>query len=504
MGSPLRRLEAALSGLAGSEVRLERPKDPTHGDYATNVALQTARGVGRPPRDVAEELGTRAVELPEVERTEVAGPGFLNLWVSDAFLGDVLAEIGGDYGGGSAANPERIQVEMVSANPTGPLTVASARNAAYGDSVARLLEFAGNTIEREYYWNDAGLQMDRFRASVDAVRRGEDPPEDGYHGAYLADLAAEEGDPVPRMLERIQASLVRFRVRIDSWMREVDLVPEIPGAIAKIETYESEGTIWARTTAYGDDKDRPLLRSSDGTHLYYAADVAYLGHKLDRFDTAIYVLGADHHGYVARLTAAAEMLGYDPARVEILIYQFVNLVRGGEQAKMSKRKGDVVFVDDFIDEVGVDFARWFLVDRGHDQTIEIDVDLANEKSRKNPVYYVQYVHARISGIFREAPPGAVPDPAPSIPLAPEERELVKRLAEFPDVVSEATERRGPHAIPVYAIRLADDFHRFYHDHKVLASKGGEHEAFRLALIGSVRDVVARCLDLIGVEAPETM
>ncbi len=504
MGSPLRRLEAALSGLAGSEVRLERPKDPTHGDYATNVALQTARGVGRPPREVAEELGARAVELPEVERTEVAGPGFLNLWVSDAFLGEVLAEIGGDYGGGSAANPERIQVEMVSANPTGPLTVASARNAAYGDSVARLLEFAGNTIEREYYWNDAGLQMDRFRASVDAVRRGEEPPEDGYHGAYLADLAAEEGDPVPRMLERIEASLVRFRVRIDSWMREVDLVPEIPGAIAKIDTYESEGTLWARTTAYGDDKDRPLLRSSDGTHLYYAADVAYLGHKLDRFDTAIYVLGADHHGYVARLRAAAEMLGYDPARVEFLIYQFVNLVRGGEQAKMSKRKGDVVFVDDFIDEVGVDFARWFLVDRGHDQTIEIDVDLANEKSRKNPVYYVQYVHARISGIFREAPPGAVPDPAPSIPLAPEERELVKRLAEFPDVVSEATERRGPHAIPVYAIRLADDFHRFYHDHKVLASKGGEHEAFRLALIGSVRDVVARCLDLIGVEAPETM
>ena len=504
MASPLQRLEAAIGELAGSEVRLERPKDSSHGDYATNVALQTARGAGRSPREVAEELGARAIELDEVERTEVAGPGFLNLWVSDAFLGQVLAEIDGSYGGGSASKPARIQVEMVSANPTGPLTVASARNAAYGDSVARLLEFAGNTIEREYYWNDAGLQMDRFRASVDAVRRGEEPPEDGYHGAYLADLAAEDADPVPRMLERIERSLERFRVRIDSWMREIDLVPEIPAAIGKIDTYEFEGTLWARTTAYGDDKDRPLLRSSDGTHLYFAADVAYLGHKLDRFDTAIYVLGADHHGYVARLRAAAEMLGYDPGRVEILIYQFVNLVRGGEQAKMSKRKGDVVFVDDFVDEVGVDFARWFLVDRGHDQTIEIDVDLATEKSRKNPVYYVQYVHARISGIFREAPAGTTPDPAPRIRLAPEERELVKRLAEFPDVVREATERRGPHAIPVYAIRLADDFHRFYHDHKVLASKGGEHESFRLALIGSVRDVVARCLDLIGVEAPETM
>ena len=319
---------------------------------------------------------------------------------------------------------------MVSANPTGPLTVASARNAAYGDSVARLLEFAGNEVEREYYYNDAGLQMDRFRASVDAVRRGEEPPEDGYHGAYIAELAAEQGDPVPRMLERIEATLVRFRARIDSWMREVDLVPEIPGAIAKLETYESDGTLWARTTDYGDDKDRPLLRSSDGTHLYYAADVAYLAHKLDRFDCAIYVLGADHHGYVARLRAAAEMLGYDPARVEVLFYQFVHLVRGGEQAKMSKRKGDVVFLDDFIDEVGVDFARWFLVDRGHDQTIEIDVDLATEKSRKNPVYYVQYVHARISGIFREAPADAAarPDAAhPARARGARAREAARRV-----------------------------------------------------------------------------
>ena len=216
------------------------------------------------------------------------------------------------------------------------------------------------------------------------------------------------------------------------------------------------------------------------------------------------MLGADHHGYVARLKAAAAMLGYDPERVEVLIYQFVNLVRGAEQAKMSKRKGDVVFLDDFVDEVGVDFARWFLVDRGHDQTIEIDVDLATEKSRKNPVYYVQYVHARTGGIFREAPDDAEVDPAPRLPLAAEERELVKRLAEFPAVVREATERRGPHAIPVYAIRLADDFHRFYDKHRVLAAKGGEHESFRLALVAATRDVVGRSLDLVGVEAPEHM
>ena len=263
--------------------------------------------------------------------------------------------------------------------------------------------------------------------------------------------------------------------------------------------------MWARTSEHGDDKDQPLVRAADGSYLYFAADVAYLQDKFERgFDRAIYVLGADHHGYVARLKAAAAMLGYDPNRVEALIYQLVHLVQGGEQAKMSKRRGDVVFLDDFIDEVGVDFARWYLVDRGHDQTIEVDVDLANERSRKNPVYYVQYVHARISGIFREAPAGAEVSAVPRIPLAPEERELVKRLAEFPAVAREATERRGPHAIPVYAIRLADDFHRFYDKHRVLAAKGGEHESFRLALVAATRDIVARCLDLVGVEAPEHM
>ena len=498
------RLAAAVGELAGHEVQLERPKDPAHGDYATSVALQSARSAGRPPREVAAELAARVVSLPEIERAEVAGPGFLNLRVTDAFLGEVLAEVDRGYGGGSAVKPERIQVEMVSANPTGPLTVASARNGAYGDSVARLLDFAGHNVVREYYWNDAGRQLDRFRASVDAVRRNEEPPEDGYHGEYLVELAKAPGDPVPAMLERIQATLHRFRIDFDSYLREIDLVPEIPEALSRLETYEAEGTIWARTSGYGDDKDRPLMRSSDATHLYFAADAAYLRRKLEQFDRAIYVLGADHHGYVARLTAAAAMMGYDSDRIEVLVYQLVHLMRAGEQAKMSKRRGDVVFLDDFIDEVGVDFARWFLVDRGHDQTIDIDIDLAAEKSRKNPVYYVQYVHARTSGIFREAPQGVELDPVPRKPLAPEERELVKRLAEFPDVVREATERRGPHAIPVYAIRLADDFHRFYHAHIVLAAKGGDHETFRLALIGATRDIVARSLDLVGVEAPERM
>jgi arginyl-tRNA synthetase len=302
------------------------------------------------------------------------------------------------------------------------------------------------------------------------------------------------------MLERIVESLGRFRVHFDSFVREVELAPAIPAAIDRLDTYESDGTIWARTTAHGDDKDRPLLRSSDGSHLYFAADVAYLIHKLEQFARAIYVLGADHHGYVARLKAAAQMLGYAADRVEVLLYQLVHLTRAGEQTKMSKRRGDVVFLEEFLDEVGVDAARWFLVNRGPDQTIEIDVDLAVEKSRKNPVYYVQYSHARCAGIFREAG-GAEVGGEPMGSLAPEERTLIKQLAEFPSVVREATDRRGPQMITDYSIRLADDFHRFYDRHRVL---GEEQQAFRLGLCRATQTVIARCLDLVGVEAPDRM
>jgi arginyl-tRNA synthetase len=396
---------------------------------------------------------------------------------------------------------------MVSANPTGPITVASARNGALGDSIARLLEFAGNEVEREYYYNDAGAQMNRFRASVEAIRNGELVPEDGYQGEYIAEIAAEPGDPVPRMLERIEATLERFRIHFDSWAKQSELERELDELLAGLRTYEADGALYVHSTEFGDDKDRVLVRSVEkgGLPTYEAADIAYLRDKLERgYDRAIYVLGADHHGLAPWFATIARMLGYDPGRIEVLFYQLVHLTSGGERAKMSKRKGEVVFLDDFIDEVGVDFARWFLVDRGHDQTIEIDVDLAKERSRKNPVYYVQYVHARTSGIFREAPGDVEVSATPRIPLAAEERELVKRLAEFPAVAREATERRGPHAVPVYAIRLADDFHRFYDKHRVLAAKGSEHESFRLALVAATRDIVARCLDLIGVDAPEHM
>jgi arginyl-tRNA synthetase len=499
-------LEARLSELAGAPVELDRPSDPQHGDYATNVAMQLAPVRKQAPRELGEELATAAAGLNEVERTEVAGPGFVNLWLAPSWYGEALAEMleaGREYGSGSAAKREKVQVEMVSANPTGPITVASARNGAIGDSVSRLLEFAGHEVEREYYYNDAGAQMERFRTSVEAIRRGEEPPEDGYRGEYVVQLAHEEGDPVPKMLARIEAELERFRIHFDSWALQSKLEQRLPEFLPKLDTYEKDGALWARSSAYGDDDDRVIVRSPEqgGTPTYRAADVVYLADKLDRgFDRAIYVLGADHHGTRNWYAAIARMLGYDPDRVEVLIYQLVHLIRAGEQTRISKRRGDVVFLDELMDEVGVDGARWYLINRGPDQTIEIDVDLAAERSVKNPVYYVQYAHARIAGILRNAGEAEASAQVPA-ELAAEERDLVKRLAELPGLGAEAAERRGPQAIPTYAIRVADDFHRFYDRHRVLES---DEQAFRLGLCTATQNVIARSLELVGVEAPERM
>ena len=390
---------------------------------------------------------------------------------------------------------------MVSANPTGPITVAAARNGAIGDSLARLLAHAGHEIEREYYYNDAGAQMDRFRASVEAARRGEEPPEDGYRGDYVRELAEVPGDPVPAMLERIEASLERFRIHFDSWALQSRLEQRLPELLPRLDTYERDGALWARSSAFGDDQDRVLLRSETREPTYRAADVVYLVDKLERgFDRAIYVLGADHHGTRNWYAAVARMLGYDPDRVEVLLYQLVHLTRGGEQTKMSKRRGDVVFLDDVMDEIGVDAARWYLVNRGPDQAIEIDLDLASEKSQKNPVYYVQYAHARIAALLRNADGAEIGDAPPGL-LAKEERELIKRLTDFPEIAREAAQRRGPQLLPAYAIRLADDFHRFYHECRVL---GDPAQSFRLGLSRSAQQVIARCLDLLGIDAPEHM
>jgi arginyl-tRNA synthetase len=502
----LRRLEEELARLAGAPVALERPAQPEHGDYATNVALRLAGAQKRPPLEIAAELAGSATALPGVERAEAAPPGFLNLWLSPAWYGEALAEMvaaGTDYGAGSAETRERVQVEMVSANPTGPITVASARNGAYGDSVARLLAFAGHQVEREYYYNDAGTQMERFRASVEAARRGEPPPEDGYAGDYIEELARLDGDPVPHVLHQIERSLERFRIHFDSWALQSALAERLPELLERLDTYESEGAVWVRSTAFGDEKDRVIIRSRErgGLPTYVAADIVYLRDKLERgFDRAIYVLGADHHGVRGWYEVIARMLGYDPGRVEVLLYQLVHLTSGGDMVKMSKRRGDVVTLDEFVNEVGVDAARWYLTARGPDQTITIDVDLAREKSEKNPVFYVQYAHARIAGILRNAG-AAEPDPEPQAELAPEERDLVKRLAEFPAIAAEAAQRRSPQALPTYAIRLADDFHRFYHHHRVLES---DEQGFRLALVTATKAVIARSLDLVGVEAPDRM
>jgi len=506
-GSPLAQLEAKLSELAGAPVELERPAKAEHGDYATNVALQTAPVERRPPRELAEELAQRAAGLDEVVLAEVAGPGFVNLWVAPTWFGAALAEIlgaGSDYGGGGASPPQRIQVEMVSANPTGPIVVSAARNGAIGDSIARLLAFAGNEVEREYYYNDAGTQMERFRESVAAVRRGDAPPEGGYHGGYLQALATLDGDPVPHVLHEIEVSLERFRIHFDSWALQSELEERLPDLLPRLDTYERDGAVWARSSTYGDDDDRVLIRSAEqgGRPTYRAADVVYLVDKLERgFDRAIYVLGADHHGTRNWYAAIARMLGYDPERVEVLLYQFVHLTRAGEATKMSKRAGDLVALDELVEEIGVDAARWYLVNRSPDQTIEIDVELARERSEKNPVYYVQYAHARIAGIMRNAGDAEVSAEVPA-EVADEERDLVKRLVELPQVVADAIERRGPHGVPTYAIRVADDFHRFYHHHRVLGS--GEAQGFRLGLCRATQGVIARCLDLIGVEAPERM
>jgi arginyl-tRNA synthetase len=512
---PVKTLAGELAAVAGAELELERPADPEHGDFATNVALRLAGARRRPPREIAAEIAEVAAGLEVVERAEIAGPGFVNLFLRDewfaAVVGGLIAASGGPRRLDSTLEPaERVQVEMVSANPTGPVTVASARNGAYGDALARLFAYAGYAVEREYYYNDSGAQMDRFRASVEAVRRGEEPPEDGYRGGYISDLASLKGDPVPLMLKEIETTLERFRVHFDTWRRQSELERHLPDLLPRLDTYEKDGALWAKSSAYGDDEDRVLLRSGDRTPTYRAADVAYLVDKLDRgFDRAIYVLGADHHGTRNWYAAVARMLGYDPDRIEVLLYQLVHLTKGGEQTKMSKRRGDVVFLDEFMDEIGVDAARWYLVNRGPDQTIEIDVDLAAEHSQKNPVYYVQYAHARIAGILRNAQEALASQPfgapwARSDPVAPlvrEERELIKRLAELPSVAAEALAKRGPQGIPTYAIRVADDFHRFYHEHRVLES---EQQAFRLGLCMATRRVIATCLDLVGVEAPERM
>jgi arginyl-tRNA synthetase len=527
-------VEAAASDVADGPLRsrpsLDRPKKAEFGDFSTNAAMLLAPVVGQRPRDVAARLadaiGERLGGL--LDRSEVAGPGFINLFLSDDWYAQALGRIGADegYGGGTVARAERVNIEFVSANPTGPMHIGHARNAAYGDALARILGFHGHDVAREFYVNDAGTQVAKFGESIRARARGEEVPEDGYQGEYVAHLAAAlpgaaEADAdelgrrgVAEMVERMRETLTGFRVAdFDMWFFESRLhegsPSEVDQAFAELERqgriYEHDGALWVRTSELGDDKDR-VVRRSTGEHTYFASDIAYHWDKRQRgFERLIDVWGADHHGYVQRMKAAFAALGGEPDALELLIMQFVHLVARGERASMSKRAGEFVTLDDLVAEIGVDAARWFLLNRSHDTTIDLDLDLAVRQNRENPVYYVQYAHARIASLLRKAGEVTVPQDVPAVELGAAERALVQKLLAFPAEVAEAAARRAPHRIATYALELARDFTAFYENHPVLRDDvPDEVRAFRLALAAVTRRTIARALDLLGVEAPESM
>jgi arginyl-tRNA synthetase len=543
--APLQNLAAAVHAAAAAvrgadrqppaQPRLERPKRQGQGDYSTNAAMLLAPVLGAPPREIAERVASelRTILGPDLERTEVAGPGFLNLVLSDDWHRRALRTVlsaGEAYGSGGAAPAERILVEFVSANPTGPLVAASGRHAAYGDALARILEHHGHTISREYYFNDAGNQIRLLGGSVQARARGQEVPEGGYRGDYVtqiaaeipesADLAVEEVSrrAVEVLLGQIKGTLDRYGVKFDRFFSERTLhegsPSELERAFALLEagghSYRSDGALWLRTTSAGDDKDRVLERS-DGEPTYFAADVAYLLNKRERgFQRQLMPVGADHHGYVARLKAAFAALGGDPDAVEAPILQFVHLVEGSERAAMSKRRGEFVTLDDLLDEIGVDATRFFMLQRSHDRTVDLDLDLARRESPENPVYYVQYAHARIVSMLArltEARVGAALGPDADWgenELHPSERELVKQLAAFPDEIAEAALRRGPHRIAAYALELAQVFTAFYRDCHVVGASPQPVESFRVALSEGARRTIALSLWLLGVSAPDSM
>jgi arginyl-tRNA synthetase len=551
-------VEAAARALRDGEPTepaptLDRPPKPDLGDYSSNAAMLLAAPLGDNPRAVAERLRgeleeSLGGEAGSLDRVEVAGPGFVNLFLSDAWYRRALAALvgaGEDLGPAPTAEPERILVEFVSANPTGPLHVGGGRGAAYGDAVVRLLAAAGHEVEREYYINDAGSQITKFAESISARMKGEDLPEDGYKGDYVVELGKEiaaegidaddltaVGDRgIALMIDQVRETLGRFGVVMDTWFSERSLVErgDAEAALAKLDagghTYRHEGALWLRTTDFGDDKDRVLVRS-DGEPTYLMPDIAYHWDKLDRgFGRLIDVLGADHHGYIGRLRASIEALGANPDSFEALIMSLVHIVEDGQRAQMSKRSGDFVSLDDLIDDIGADAARWFMLSRSHETTVDIDLALARKQASENPVYYVQYAHARIASILRKADAegaagggagkadgigtaealAAAFDPdARSTPLEASEKALVKRLLEFPHEVREAAARRAPHRICAYSTAVAADFHAFYRDCQVVGAEGEGVEASRLALCLVAKRTVAGALGLLGISAPERM
>jgi arginyl-tRNA synthetase len=545
MGDPVAELRSAVEAAAdtlrdgaeggGSRPTLERPPKPEFGDYSTNAAMLLAPALGEKPRGTAEKL---AEELGRslagsLERVEVAGPGFLNLFLAGDWYRRAASELAaqGDRLGrpaGADRATERVNLEFVSANPTGPVTAASGRHAAYGDSVARLLEFAGHSVVREYYVNDRGGQLDLFARSIAARMKRKPVPEGGYEGEYVSELAAsleQEGlapddldalsrRGVAQMLAVIEETLRRYNVVFDTWSSERALHES--GAVERAleqareagHVYESEGATWLRTSEFGDDKDRVLIRS-DGDPTYFLSDIAYHRDKLERgSDRLINVLGADHHGYPSRLRAGLAILGYDTDALETPLMQLVHVVEGGERAQMSKRRGEFVTLDELIDDIGADAARFFMLQRSHDTTVDLDLELARKTSNENPVYYVQYAHARIASILRKAGEGAEKRAADAdfeaLPAEPAERALIKRLCELPDEVAEAAERRAPHRLCAYGMEAARDFHAFYRDCQVVGAEGEGVEQARLGLCLLTKRAIARTLGLLGISAPERM
>ncbi len=524
-----------------ASVTVERPRNPEHGDYATNLAMQVAKKAGVVPRDFAGWLAEALTGYESIASVDVAGPGFLNLRLAADAQGAIVRDVlvaAADYGRGDVYAGLSVNLEFVSANPTGPMHLGGARWAAAGDALGRVLAAQGAAVTREYYFNDHGAQIDRFVNSLIAAAQGEPPPEDGYGGAYVADIASAvlKAEPgvldlavdarherfrdvgVNLMFDEIKKSLHEFGTDFDVFFHENSL--HETGAVATaVEDLRSSGNLyfaesawWLRSTEQGDDKDRVLIKS-DGAPAYIAGDVAYLRDKRQRgFDLCLYMLGADHHGYVARLKAAAAALGDDPAVVEVLIGQLVNLVRDGEPVRMSKRAGTVVTMEDLVEAVGVDAARYSLTRSSVDQAVDIDLDVISKRTNENPVFYVQYAHARLSSLQRNAASlgierGSVEEADLSVLTHDREGDLIRTLGECPRVVSSAAQLREPHRVARYLEEVASAYHKFYDSCRVL--QPGDDRATpltiaRLQLCEATRQVLANGLELLGVSAPEQM
>ena len=519
-------------------VTVERPRNSEHGDYATNLALQLAKKVGANPRELAGWLAEALTRQTGIAGADVAGPGFVNLRIETSAQAVVVENVlaaGDGYGGSTDLAGTSINLEFVSANPTGPIHIGGTRWAAVGDALGRLLSTQGAAVVREYYFNDHGAQIDRFARSLVASAKGEPPPEDGYAGDYIADIAAQVIAKAPDalsqpadqrqetfrsigvdlMFDHIKKSLHDFGTDFDVYTHEDSMHTSgrVEQAIAKLrETgaiYEKDGATWLRTTEFGDDKDRVVIKS-DGNPAYVAGDLAYFLDKRQRgFDLCIYMLGADHHGYIARLKAAAAALGDNPDTVEVLIGQMVNLVRDGQPVRMSKRAGTVITLDDLVDAIGVDAARYSLTRSSVDTPIDIDLALWSSASNENPVYYVQYAHARLSAIARSAADLGLAADSSRLDLLVHDREgaLMRSIGEFPRILKTAASLREPHRVCRYLEDLAGDYHRFYDSCRVLPmgdEEATDLNAARLALCDATRQVIANGLQILGVSAPERM